>query len=114
MAGFGLVTFAVVIVLEIAVAIINTFTRRGLIVEYPHLVLYLAAVVGFIGFYGMSPTRAREGGDFILTAGERIVAIVRTGIPRRRSTDTPVVVTTTDETAVVITPPPPDLHERGP
>lgn len=53
---------------------------------------FIGAAIAFAGFYGMDPTRAKDGGAFLLDAGTRIVAVIRPG--GRRATDPPVVTPT--------------------
>lgn len=69
----------------------------------------IGAAIAFVGFYGMDPKGAKDGGAFIIDAGTRIVGAIRPG--GRRSTDppvmTPAVVPTEDEAP--LTPPPPDI-----
>lgn len=101
MAFLGAGTWTVVIVLEVTVAALNAFTTRTYRFEVPHIAIYLASALGFVGFYGLNPRRARDGGEFLLGAVERVVAVVRGG---RRKTDV-LVVTPPPDVPVVVTPP---------
>ena len=51
---------------------------------------FIGAAIAFAGFYAMDPSRAKDGGGFLIDAGTRIVGLIRPG--GRRATD-PVVVT---------------------
>lgn len=61
---------------------------RGHTYEIPRTVFYVAAVIGFVGFYGLDPKRAKDGGSFIVDSAVRIIGVVRNG---RRSSDVAVV-----------------------
>jgi hypothetical protein len=50
----------------------------------------IGCLFGFVGFFLISPARAKEGAGVVVDSTVRIVGVVRGG---RRSTDTPVVVT---------------------
>ena len=52
-------------------------------------VQFIGAAIAFVGFYAMDPTRAKDGGGFLIDAGTRIIAVVRNG---RRATDAIVPV----------------------
>lgn len=111
MAWIGAGSWFFIIILELIVAILNAFQPTFLtftypiVFEYPHYVVYVTGIIGFVGFYGRHPTRTLAAGEFLISAGERIIAIVRTGkAVGRRSTDTAVLIPT-GEQPIVITPP---------
>jgi hypothetical protein len=60
--------------------------RHGEIEWIPQLI---GAAIAFVGFYGMDPKGAKDGGAFIVDAGTRIFGMVQPG--GRRATDPPVV-----------------------
>lgn len=69
----------------------------------------IGAAIAFVGFYGMDPKGAKDGGAFIIDAGTRIVGLVRPG--GRRATDPPVITpvdTTLPPVPRAIEEPPPD------
>jgi hypothetical protein len=63
--------------------------RHGQIEWIPQLI---GAAIAFVGFYGMDPKGAKDGGAFIVDAGTRIVGMIQPG--GRRSTDAPVMTPT--------------------
>lgn len=111
MAWVGAGTWVVVVGLELTVATINAFTERTLRFEFPHYVLYTTGIIGFVGFYGLNSRKARDAGEFIISAGERIITVVRTGQARRKS-DAQVVVTT--EVKPTPAPAEPEPQDHGP
>lgn len=60
----------------------------------------VGASIAFAGFYGMDPTRAKDGGGFLVSAGTKIIAQIRTG---DRATD-PVVTVTKAEVPAPLAP----------
>ncbi len=54
----------------------------------------IGAAIAFAGFYAMDPSRAKDGGGFLVDAGTRIVGVIRTG---QRASDPVVTVTKSDE-----------------
>jgi hypothetical protein len=50
----------------------------------------VGAVIAFVGFYAMDPDGALKGGGFIVEAGTKIIAVIRTG---NRASDPVVTVT---------------------
>lgn len=79
MAGIGLVILVACAVVEVA----GVITGKGW--EIPHTVFYVGLVVGFVGFYGRDPKRAKDGGEFVVTSAVRILgALPRFG---RRASD---------------------------
>src|SRR5687767_6475491 len=55
----------------------------------------VGAAIAFAGFYAMDPKGAVGGGDFLVSAGTKIIGVVRTG---SRASDPVVTVTKTIET----------------
>lgn len=49
----------------------------------------IGCIVGFVGFYGLDPKEARDGGAFIVSSAVSIIGTIRSG---RRSTDVRAVV----------------------
>lgn len=75
--------------------------------EIPHVVYYVATLIGFVGFYGRDNKRAKDGGEFVVTSVVRLIGAVR----GRRASDTfPAVtdVTTEVKKKVDVNTPPPD------
>jgi hypothetical protein len=63
----------------------------------------IGAAIAFAGFYAMDSTRAKDGGNFLIDAGTRIVGVIRTG--GRRNTDPPVLTPVTPATPAPLVPP---------
>lgn len=51
---------------------------------------FIGAAIAFVGFYAMDPSRAKDGGGFLVDAGTKIVGVIRTG---KRASDPVVTVT---------------------
>lgn len=62
----------------------------------------IGASLAFAGFYAMDSTRAKDGGNFLVDAGTKIIGVIRTG---QRATDPVVTVTKSVEPAVPLVPP---------
>lgn len=92
----------IVLLTEVALHIVSASTSRTY--ELNHGVTLIGILFGFVGFYGLDPKRARDGGAFLVDSSVKIIR----ELPRfgRRSTD-PVAVPKT-ATTVVATPVAPD------
>lgn len=86
--GYLLAAIGVVVLLaEVGMHFYGYF--HGIDYELNHPVLYVAMIIGFVGFYMINPKGA-EGGSNILTRDiTEIISVIRTG---RRSTDSFAVV----------------------
>lgn len=84
LAGIGVGILLATVTIQLVGAV------RGENYEISHSIFYVAMVLGFVGFYGLDPKRAKDGGQFIADNALRFVSILRTG---RRSTDAVAVVT---------------------
>lgn len=75
--GFVALAMIAVTIFLVAVTVEIIGTLNGKAWEIPHTVLYVATVLGFVGFYGIDPKRAKDGGAFIVESFTRIVSVVR-------------------------------------
>ena len=71
----------------------------------------IGAAIAFAGFYAMDPTRAKDGGGFLVDAGTKIVAVIRTG---KRASDPVVTVTKADDESPAPPPSNPVRFVTGP
>lgn len=97
-----------VLLLEVALHVAGYFS--GHTYELDHATLFVGVVLGFVGFYGMDPRRARDGGDFLVTAVVRIAGVIpfvrKSGaIPSASVTITPAPTPPPSSP-----PPPPSAH----
>jgi hypothetical protein len=111
-AGYFLAAIGVVGVLfEIALNVYGYFVAQPY--ELNRVVLIMLVIIGFVGFYLVSPKGAEGGADIITRSAVAIVVAVRSG---RRNTDTFTAVVPPDVKpgdAVVVAKPNPPPHPDG-
>lgn len=83
---------------------------KGTDYELNHPVLYVAMIIGFVGFYMINPNAAEGGTNILSRTVIGVISVIRTG---KRAEDVKVEVTQTAETPVVAIPPKPPLGEKG-
>lgn len=111
-AGYFLASIGIIgVLLEISLHIYGYFS--GTPYELNRAVLIMLVIIGFVGFYLVSPKGAEGGADIITRSAVAIVVAVRSG---RRNTDTFTAVVPADvqpgDTVVVAKPNPPP-HPDG-
>jgi protein-S-isoprenylcysteine O-methyltransferase Ste14 len=80
------VTFALLGVVTLLIELLRYWLTDHAIHAAP---VCIGCLFGFVGFFAISPTRAKEGAGIVVDSTVRVIGVVRGG---RRSTDTPVVV----------------------
>lgn len=85
-----------VVILLVCVGLQIWGAVKHVTIEIPHSVFYVAMLLGFVGFYGLDPKRAKDGGSFIVESTTRLVSAVRFG--RRSSDNIAAVVSSTTTT----------------
>lgn len=107
--GYLLASIGVgVLLLEIALHFYGYFT--GVAYALNQSVLYVAMIIGFVGFYMINPKSAESGTDILSRTVIGIISVVRTG---KRAEDVKVEVTATKETPVPVTVAPANKGEAG-
>lgn len=111
-AGYFLAAMGIVgVLLEIGLHVYGYFS--GTPYELNRAVLIMLVIIGFVGFYLVSPKGAEGGADIITRSAVAIVVAVRSG---RRNTDTFTAIVPADVKpgdAVVVAKPNPPPHPDG-
>jgi hypothetical protein len=89
--GLCLIVFALsMLSLEIVLHTYATLNQRSY--DLNHMVILMALILGFVGMYVLSPSKAKDGGRFIVDSTVKIVQVIRFG---RRKND--AVMTTIED-----------------
>ena len=97
--GYLLATIGVLVLLfEISLHFYGYF--KGTEYELNHPVLYVAMIIGFVGFYMINPARAEGGTNILSRTVIGVISVIRTG---KRAEDVKVEVTQTTETPIIAT-----------
>lgn len=98
--GYLLASIGVAVLLfEVSLHFYGYF--QGTDYQLNHPVLYVAMVIGFVGFYMINPKGAEGGTDILSRTIIGVISVIRTG---KRADELRVEVTQTAETPVVLTP----------
>lgn len=102
--GIILVVFAaIVVMIEIILHVIAVAHGQKYSINY--VMLAIAFVTGFTGFYILNPPRAKDGGEFIVDNAIKIIQVMKAG--RRKDDPTAVVVQDKNgQTATMVIHPP--------
>jgi hypothetical protein len=99
-----------ILLAEVGLHLYMSVTDHGY--EPSHWIIFIAFVLGFAGWYTLSPKSAKDGGQFIVDNGIKVLQTIRLG--RRKSDAMKIVNPTTEEIAIPLTvePDPPGSPKR--
>lgn len=98
--AFGALAVIGVVIWLVAIGLHLAGIFTGHTYEIDRTVLIIGGLFGFVGFYGLDPRHAKDGGAFIVEQGVKVLGAIKPRFGRRASDAIAVPNVTTTTTAV--------------